>query len=267
MGEDQVVRKIANRPSFSAPVRSVPARINRANADPPLLHSAPRDRNPETFEGQRHGETSARESQHHRRPAGPPMSASAERIYPDMTYTSISKRAFGTLAVAGALVAVPLTMSTGTASAATHNWDGVAQCESGGDWNINTGNGYYGGLQFSQSTWTANGGTGLPANASKEEQIRVAENTLQSQGPGAWPVCGQRLTVASEPAVEEAPAAAPAPVAEAPAVAPAVEIPAELKPAAQQAYDTARDLAGQYGFAAQFQQLSDANAPIVAALR
>ncbi|MFF8325984.1 transglycosylase family protein [Rhodococcus qingshengii] len=63
-----------------------------------------------------------------------------------MTYTSISKRAFGTLAVAGALVAVPLTMSTGTASAATHNWDGVAQCESGGDWNINTGNGYYGGL-------------------------------------------------------------------------------------------------------------------------
>ena len=195
------------------------------------------------------------------------MSASAERIYPDMTYTSISKRAFGTLAVAGALVAVPLTMSTGTASAATHNWDGVAQCESGGDWNINTGNGYYGGLQFSQSTWTANGGTGSPANASKEEQIRVAENTLQSQGPGAWPVCGQRLTVASEPAVEEAPAAAPAPVAEAPAVAPAIEIPAELKPAAQQAYDTARDLAGQYGFAAQFQQLSDANAPIVPALR
>lgn len=195
------------------------------------------------------------------------MSASAERIYPDMTYTSISKRAFGTLAVAGALVAVPLTMSTGTASAATHNWDGVAQCESGGDWNINTGNGYYGGLQFSQSTWTANGGTGSPANASKEEQIRVAENTLQSQGPGAWPVCGQRLTVASEPAVEEAPAAAPAPVAEAPAVAPAIEIPAELKPAAQQAYDTARDLAGQYGFAAQFQELSDANAPIVAALR
>ena len=99
-------------------------------------------------------------------------------------------------------------------------------------------------------------GTGSPANASKEEQIRVAENTLQSQGPGAWPVCGQRLTVASEPAVEEAPAAAPAPVAEAPAVAPAIEIPAELKPAAQQAYDTARDLAGQYGFAAQFQQLS-----------
>ena len=147
------------------------------------------------------------------------------------------------------------------------NWDAVARCESGGNWAINTGNGYYGGLQFSQSTWTANGGTGSPANASKEEQIRVAENTLQSQGPGAWPVCGQRLTVASEPAVEEAPAAAPAPVAEAPAVAPAIEIPAELKPAAQQAYETARDLAGQYGFAAQFQQLSDANAPIVAALR
>ncbi len=116
-----------------------------------------------------------------------------------MTDTSFTKRALGWAAVTGALVAVPFAAGTATASAATHNWDGVAQCESGGNWGINTGNGYYGGLQFSQSTWTANGGTGSPHTASKEEQIRVAENTLASQGPGAWPTCGQYLTTAEPP--------------------------------------------------------------------
>src|SRR5437868_6396217 len=90
-------------------------------------------------------------------------------------------RALGWAAITGALVAVPFGLSTGTASAAAHNWDGVAQCESGGNWNINTGNGYYGGLQFTQSTWAANGGTGSAHNASKSEQVRVAENVLASQ--------------------------------------------------------------------------------------
>ena len=66
-------------------------------------------------------------------------------------------------------------------------------CESSGNWSINTGNGYYGGLQFSQSTWEANGGSGSASNASRDEQIRVAENVLATQGPGAWPVCGQYL--------------------------------------------------------------------------
>lgn len=72
------------------------------------------------------------------------------------------------------------------------NWDAIAQCESGGNWGINTGNGFSGGLQFSSSTWHANGGSGSPAGASREEQIRVAENVLHSQGIGAWPVCGRR---------------------------------------------------------------------------
>ncbi|WP_218033378.1 transglycosylase family protein [Mycobacterium botniense] len=72
------------------------------------------------------------------------------------------------------------------------NWDAIAQCESGGNWSINTGNGYSGGLQFTPGTWSANGGTGSPANASREEQIRVAENVLRTQGIGAWPVCGSR---------------------------------------------------------------------------
>lgn len=72
------------------------------------------------------------------------------------------------------------------------NWDAVAQCESGGNWAISTGNGYHGGLQFTLGTWRANGGTGLPERASRAEQIRVAENTKRSQGIGAWPVCGRR---------------------------------------------------------------------------
>jgi resuscitation-promoting factor RpfE len=72
------------------------------------------------------------------------------------------------------------------------NWDAIAACESGGNWSINTGNGYHGGLQFTLGTWRANGGTGMPENASREEQIRVAENVLHSQGIGAWPVCGAR---------------------------------------------------------------------------
>lgn len=72
------------------------------------------------------------------------------------------------------------------------DWDAVAACESGGNWAINTGNGYYGGLQFSLGTWQSNGGRGMPHTASRAEQIRVAEATLRTQGIGAWPVCGQR---------------------------------------------------------------------------
>ena len=72
-------------------------------------------------------------------------------------------------------------------------WDQLAQCESGGNWSINTGNGYYGGLQFSQGSWNAAGGSGSPANASREEQIRVAENLQSTQGWGAWPSCSSQL--------------------------------------------------------------------------
>ncbi|BBX69364.1 transglycosylase family protein [Mycolicibacterium psychrotolerans] len=94
--------------------------------------------------------------------------------------------------IAGALAVVPMAMdgSTATAHADSVNWDAIAQCESGGNWSINTGNGAYGGLQFKQATWSANGGTGSPATASRAEQIRVAENVLQTQGLKAWPTCG-----------------------------------------------------------------------------
>jgi hypothetical protein len=72
-------------------------------------------------------------------------------------------------------------------------WDALAQCESGGDWSINTGNGYYGGLQFSPSSWAAAGGSGMPHQHSREEQIRVAENLQDMQGWGAWPACSSQL--------------------------------------------------------------------------
>lgn len=72
-------------------------------------------------------------------------------------------------------------------------WDRLAQCESGGNWSINTGNGYYGGLQFSASSWRAVGGSGLPSQASREEQIARGEMLLARQGWGAWPSCSSKL--------------------------------------------------------------------------
>ncbi|MFG2293682.1 transglycosylase family protein [Streptomyces sp. NPDC048603] len=99
--------------------------------------------------------------------------------------------------VTGAAIAAPL-MAAGTANAATASqWDTVAKCESGGNWSINTGNGYYGGLQFSSSTWAAFGGKNYAPQAnqaSKAQQIAVAEKVLKSQGKGAWPHCGKGLT-------------------------------------------------------------------------
>ncbi|MBL1107219.1 transglycosylase family protein [Streptomyces sp. 5-8] len=106
-------------------------------------------------------------------------------------------RAVALAGVTGAAVAAPL-MAAGSASAATSaEWDTVAQCESGGNWAINTGNGYYGGLQFSASTWAAYGGTQYAATADKAtkgQQISVAEKVLAAQGKGAWPVCGTGLS-------------------------------------------------------------------------
>ena len=80
--------------------------------------------------------------------------------------------------------------TTGVAYADGMDWDAVAQCESGGNWGANTGNGFYGGLQFKQSTWDENGGIGNPANASRDQQIAVANRVLATKGPEAWPKCG-----------------------------------------------------------------------------
>ena len=79
------------------------------------------------------------------------------------------------------------------AAASGSVWDRIAACESGGNWSINTGNGYYGGLQFSLSSWRAVGGTGYPHQASRAEQIARAEKLQAVQGWGAWPACSARL--------------------------------------------------------------------------
>ena len=101
-------------------------------------------------------------------------------------------RASLTVTAGGAGMAIPL-IGTGVAHAAdVDTWNKVAACESTSNWSINTGNGYYGGLQFTQSTWEAYGGTRYAPRAdlaSKDQQIAVAEKVLDGQGPGAWPVC------------------------------------------------------------------------------
>ncbi|MFI2433214.1 transglycosylase family protein [Streptomyces sp. NPDC018693] len=104
-------------------------------------------------------------------------------------------RASLTVTAGGAGMAIPL-IGTGAAQAAdVDTWNKVAACESSNDWNINTGNGYYGGLQFTQSTWEAFGGLRYARRAdlaTKDQQIAVAEKVLDGQGPGAWPSCSQR---------------------------------------------------------------------------
>jgi resuscitation-promoting factor RpfA len=108
--------------------------------------------------------------------------------------------------VAGFAVAIPLIGATGAQAASVETWDAVAACESGGDWSINTGNGFYGGLQFTQSSWEAVGGTEYASRAdlaTKDQQIAAAEVLLSMQGPGAWPVCGpQAGLTAGGPAAE-----------------------------------------------------------------
>jgi hypothetical protein len=108
-----------------------------------------------------------------------------------MTSTRLrtTKRA-GAVALALAAGSTGLIATAGTASAT--DWDAVAQCESGGNWGTSTGNGFSGGLQFTPSTWAANGGSGDPSSASRSEQIAVAERVKATQGMGAWPVCGSR---------------------------------------------------------------------------
>jgi hypothetical protein len=119
------------------------------------------------------------------------------------------------IAFTGAVIGSGSLALAGHAGAATDGeWDQVARCESGGNWAINTGNGYHGGLQFSAGTWTSHGGGQYApaANmATKEEQIAVAERVLATQGKGAWPVCGGPLSHATPRNVVEEPQALDAP--------------------------------------------------------
>ncbi|MDO0928397.1 transglycosylase family protein [Streptomyces sp. TG1A-8] len=109
-----------------------------------------------------------------------------------------ARRGRTTAALAGAALLAPLGLLAATGSAAAADdgvWDRIARCESGGNWHINTGNGYYGGLQFSASTWRAYGGGAYAPTAdqaSRSAQIAVATRVQRAQGWGAWPVCSAR---------------------------------------------------------------------------
>ena len=169
-----------------------------------------------------------------------------------MKNTSI-RRTAAALAIGGVAAA---TMSMPAANAVDGaTWDALAQCESGGNWSINTGNGFYGGLQFTQQSWNGVGMSGSPANATRAQQIEAGERLLAIQGWGAWPACSAKLglygktgaaptytepttTVAAQSQTQQtytAPAAQAAPAAPVAQAAPAaVEAPAAA-PAAQAA--------------------------------
>lgn len=166
-----------------------------------------------------------------------------------MKNTSI-RRTAAALAIGGAVAA---TMSMPAANAVDGaTWDALAQCESGGNWSINTGNGFYGGLQFTQQSWNGVGMSGSPATATRAQQIEAGERLLAIQGWGAWPACSAKLglygktgaaptytepttTVAAQSQTQQtytAPAAQAAPVAPAAQAAPAAAPAAPVAPAA-----------------------------------
>ncbi|AWW40353.1 transglycosylase [Streptomyces sp. AS58] len=124
------------------------------------------------------------------------------------------RRTRTTAVLTGAALLAPLGLLTATGGAAAADggvWDRIARCESGGNWHINTGNGYYGGLQFSAGTWRAFGGTAYAPTAdraSKEQQIAVATEVQRAQGWGAWPTCSARAgAYGSGPEAPAAPSA------------------------------------------------------------
>jgi len=110
--------------------------------------------------------------------------------------TRTGRRVLAGLVLTGAAGGAMLLGTAGAANASgSVNWDAIAQCEAGGNWHINTGNGFYGGLQFTQGTWAGYGGKAFAPRAdlaSRSQQIAVAERTLAKQGLGAWPVCGRK---------------------------------------------------------------------------
>ena len=133
---------------------------------------------------------------------------------PTTSTVGVAKLAFTGAVIGGGGIA----LAGHAAAAPDSEWDRVAACESGGNWGINTGNGYHGGLQFSQGTWAAHGGGEFASSANqatRDQQIAVAERVLATQGRGAWPVCGRGLSAASpRNVVADAPAPDPAPPAE-----------------------------------------------------
>ncbi|WP_371498081.1 transglycosylase family protein [Kitasatospora sp. NBC_00374] len=118
-----------------------------------------------------------------------------------MRSSARQKSALAVTATALLALATPLLTGTDASAASVSTWDKVAQCEASGNWSINTGNGYYGGLQISMSTWRAFGGTSYatrPDLATKQQQILTGEKILAGQGQGAWPSCGPAAGLGSD---------------------------------------------------------------------
>jgi nucleoid-associated protein YgaU len=197
------------------------------------------------------------------------------------TYSTAARRGITLAAVSIAGVALSASAANAAvpATAPASTWDSLAQCESGGNWSTNTGNGYTGGLQFSASTWAAHGGTGSAATASREQQIAVAQKVQASQGWSAWPACAaklglsggapapQRATTSWRPAAVSAPARVPA-LQAVPQAAPqvAVSAPRHVAPVAVsgQTYtirsgETLSTIAGKLNIAGGWRSLADAN--------
>jgi LysM repeat protein len=210
------------------------------------------------------------------------------------TYSTAARRGvtFAAVSIAGVALSASAANAAVPAATAGSVWDSLAQCESSGNWGINSGNGFAGGLQFSPSTWAAYGGTGSAASASREQQIAVAEKVQASQGWGAWPSCAASLglsggAIAPQSTPVQA-AAVPAPAAKAPvryaapkaaapkSVAPKAVAPKTAAPARHvasvalsgqsytiQSGDTLSKVAEKLNISGGWQMLADANAATI----
>ena len=211
------------------------------------------------------------------------------------TFSTAARRGVTLAAVSAAGLALSATAANAAAPTATSasTWDALAQCESGGNWATNTGNGFSGGLQFTTQTWAAYGGTGSPESASRAQQIAIAEKVQAGQGWGAWPACAAKLGLsggATAAAPQNQPQSAPvqaapvqtapvqtapvqtAPVAQTP-VATEAPIQAQARHAATVAVsgetytvqngDTLSKIADKLGVQGGWQHLADANADTV----
>jgi nucleoid-associated protein YgaU len=193
------------------------------------------------------------------------------------TYSTVARR--GVTLAAVSIAGVALSASAANAAVPTtapaSTWDSLAQCESGGNWATNTGNGYSGGLQFSASTWAAHGGTGSAANASREQQIAVAQKVQASQGWSAWPACAAKLglrggaaapqsaTPSRQPAAVYTPAKVPARQAAPKAAVPAPRHVAPVSVSGQtytiRSGETLSTIAEKLNIAGGWHSLADAN--------
>lgn len=193
------------------------------------------------------------------------------------TYSTVARRGvtLAAVSIAGVALSASAASAAVPATAPASTWDSLAQCESGGNWGTNTGNGYSGGLQFSASTWAAHGGTGSAATASREQQIAVAQRVQASQGWSAWPACAAKLglrggaaapqsaTTSRQPAAVYTPARVPVRQATPTAAVPAARHVAPVAVTGQtytiRSGETLSTIAEKLNIAGGWHSLADAN--------